>query len=104
VVLVGKNLSNPTGGGELEYRPACADWFETLPLPWYFEGSDVGVDCAPTAAALDDTLREEPPVVVVTDDDERLVAGRLDDYERRTHRMRTTDSWYIYYVDESRLD
>jgi predicted membrane-bound mannosyltransferase len=105
VVLVGENLSNPTGGDELEHRPTCADWFEILPLPWYFEAGDMEVDCAPGGTGLNESLAEEPPVVVVTDDEEHLVAGRLaDDYERRTHRMRTTDTWYVYYVDESRLD
>jgi uncharacterized protein (TIGR03663 family) len=104
VVLVGENLSNPTSGDELEHRPTCADWFEILPLPWYFEAGDVEADCAASASALNESLAEEPPVVVVTGDEEHLVAGRLDDHERRPHRMRTTDTWYVYYVDESRLE
>ena len=104
VVVAGGNLTNPTSGGELDRRPNCADWFEITPLPWYFEAGGIEADCAPTGIAVDRALADDPPVVVVTETEADLVERRIDDrYDRRTHRMRTTDTEYVYYVDDSRL-
>ncbi|CCQ35382.1 TIGR03663 family protein [Natronomonas moolapensis 8.8.11] len=104
VVLAGGNLTNPTSGGELDRRPNCADWFEITPLPWYLEAGGIEADCAPTERAVDRALADDPPVVVVTETQAGLVDDRIDDrYDRRTHRMRTTDTEYVYYVDDSQL-
>ena len=104
VVLAGGNLSNPSSGGELDRRPNCADWFDILPLPWYFEAGGIDVECAPTAPAIEDAIADEPPIVVVTETEADLVDGRIDErYDRRVHRMRTTDTPYVYYVDDSRM-
>ena len=104
VVLAGGNLTNPTSGGELDRRPNCADWFEITPLPWYLEAGGIEADCAPTERAVDRALADDPPVVVVTETQAGLVDDRIDDrYDRRTHRMRTTDTEYVYYVDGSQL-
>jgi len=104
VVLAGGNLTNPTSGGELDRRPNCADWFEITPLPWYFEAGGIEADCAPTGLAVDRALADDPPVVIVTETQANLVDDRIDDrYDRRVHRMRTTDTEYVYYVDVSRL-
>jgi uncharacterized protein (TIGR03663 family) len=105
VVLAGANLSELTGGGELDRRPHCADWFELLPLPWYFEAGDMETECAPDEADLEAALGDEPPVVIAKQADSALVDGRIDDrYDRRVHRMRTTGNEYVYYVDTSRLE
>ena len=102
VVLAGGNLTNPSSGGELDRRPNCADWFNIVPLPWYFEAGGIEADCAPTERAVDRALEEDPPVVIVTETQADLVDERIDDrYDRRTHRMRTTDTEFVYYVDGS---
>ena len=104
VVIAGENLSNPTSGGELDRRPNCADWFEILPLPWYFEAGEIEADCAPDGAALEGSLDGDPPVIVAAEADASLVDDRIDDrYDRRVHTMRSTDTPYVYYVDDSRL-
>lgn len=104
VLIVGDELTG-TAGGDLDRRPACADWYGILPLPWYFEAGSIDADCAPDASALEDNLESEPPVVVVDEADADIVDERIDDrYDRRVHLMRTTDTPFVYYVDESRLD
>ncbi|MFO7925551.1 flippase activity-associated protein Agl23 [Natronomonas sp.] len=103
VVIAGGNLSDPTGGGELDRRPNCADWFEMLPLPWYFEAGEMETECAPDEADVDDALDDGPPVIIAKQEDSTLVDARIDDrYDRRVHRMRTTGNEYVYYVDTAR--
>jgi uncharacterized protein (TIGR03663 family) len=105
VVLYGEHLHNPTGDEELERRPTCADWFNALPLPWYFEAGEMAVDCAPTEDDLEAALAEDPPVVIAHGDESDAVDARIDDrYDRRVFRMRTTDTPFVYYVDASRLE
>lgn len=53
------------GDAEAVRRPACIDWFATLPLPWYVERADTTVSCATAAGGLPDRL---PPVVVAPPD------------------------------------
>ncbi|MFT4908978.1 MAG: hypothetical protein ACI9TI_000130 [Natronomonas sp.] len=104
VVLAGGNLTNPSSGGELDRRPNCADWFDIVPLPWYFEAGGIEADCAPTERAVGRALEEDPPVVIVTETQADIVDERIADrYDRRTHRMRTTDTEFVYYVDGSQL-
>jgi uncharacterized protein (TIGR03663 family) len=105
VVLYGEHFHNPTGHEELERRPTCADWFNALPLPWYFEAGGMAVDCAPAEENLDAALGEDPPVVIAHGDESEAVDARIDDrYDRRVYLMRTTDTPFVYYVDESRLE
>jgi predicted membrane-bound mannosyltransferase len=105
VVLYGEHLQNPTSGEELERRPTCSNWFNALPLPWYFEAGEMAVECAPDNITLEDLLAEDPPVVIVHENDRDAVDERIDDrYDRHVHLMRTTDTPFVYYVDESRLE
>ncbi len=104
VVIAGEALSNPTVAGEVDRRPNCADWFGILPLPWYFEAGGIASDCAPDGASLEDSLEDDPPAIVAAEADAPLVEDRIDDrYDRRVHNMRSTDTPFVYYVDESRL-
>ena len=104
-VVAGDELTDATSGGELDRRPRCADWYGILPLPWYFEAGELDVDCASDAAALEAELADGPPVVIVDGSEAELVDERIDDrYDRRTHRMRASDTPFVYYVDESRLE
>jgi uncharacterized protein (TIGR03663 family) len=104
VVLYGSRLHNPVDD-ELERRPTCSSWFDALPLPWYFEAGDVAVDCAPDNESLERALAEDPPVVVAHADDRAAVDERVDDrYDARVHLLRSYDTPFVFYVDESRLD
>ena len=102
VVLYGSHLYNPVDD-ELERRPTCSNWFDALPLPWYFEADDVTADCAPNETALETALADDPPVIVAHEDDRAAVDERVgDDYDVRVHRMRSRDTPFVFYVDESR--
>jgi uncharacterized protein (TIGR03663 family) len=105
VVLYGGHFQNPTGHEELERRPTCANWFNALPLPWYFESGGMNVTCAPEPADLERALAEDPPVVIAHRKNASAVDERIDDrYDRRGYLMRTTAEPFVYYVDESRLE
>ena len=104
VVLYGEHLYNPVDE-ELVRRPTCSNWFNGLPLPWYIEAGDVDADCAKNASMLVAALETDPPVVVAHADERGAVDERVDDrYDARVHRMRATDTPFVFYVDESRLE
>ena len=104
VVLYGEHLYNPVDE-ELVRRPTCSNWFNGLPLPWYIEAGDVDADCAKNASMLVAALETDPPVVVAHADERGPVDERVDDrYDARVHRMRATDTPFVFYVDESRLE
>ncbi|MDZ7701635.1 MAG: TIGR03663 family protein [Halobacteriales archaeon] len=63
VVLYGEWLVD--GDAEAERHPPCADWFNALPLPWYFAANDWTVECANNASELDRLLDQEPTAVIV---------------------------------------
>ena len=104
VVLHGEHLYNPVDD-ELERRPTCSNWFNALPLPWYFEAGDVDADCTKNGSMLDDALEDDPPVIIVQASERDAVDQRVGDrYEARLHLMRAWDTPFVFYVDESRLD
>ncbi|MFQ3319777.1 MAG: hypothetical protein ACI8UR_001346 [Natronomonas sp.] len=104
-VLYGEHFHSPTGGEELERRPVCSNWFNALPLPWYFEASDMDVDCAPDNATLDEQLADDPPVVIAHSSESAAVDERIPDrYDRRVFLMRSSDTPFVFYVDESQLE
>ena len=64
VVLYGDWLVD---GDETAVRhPACADWFNALPLPWYFSAHEWDVTCASNESELARILAEERPTAVIT--------------------------------------
>ncbi len=104
VVLYGEHLWNPVDD-ELERRPTCSNWFNALPLPWYFEAGDVDADCARNGTMLREDLTGNPPVVIAHRTDRGELENRLGDrYTARVHLMRATDTPFVFYVDESRLE
>ena len=65
----------------------------------------MAVDCAPDNESLERALAEDPPVVVAHADDRAAVDGRVDDrYDASVHLLRSYDTPFVFYVDESRLD
>jgi predicted membrane-bound mannosyltransferase len=105
VVLYGSHFHNPTGDDELARRPTCSNWFNSLPLPWYFEAGEMAVDCAPEETDLEAALQDDPPVVIAHEMNATAVDERIgDDYDRRVFLMRTDDTPFVFYVDETRLE
>ncbi|PSP83199.1 TIGR03663 family protein [Halobacteriales archaeon QS_1_68_17] len=70
-------------------EPACAKWFNALPLPWYFSLHDVEVTCAKGQSQLSSMAAggEIPPVVIVRSSQESVVSAQVD-YESTTYKLR----------------
>ncbi|WP_335999410.1 flippase activity-associated protein Agl23 [Halorientalis halophila] len=95
----------------LTLAPACADWFNALPLPWYFNQSGASVDCAQDEAELGDVEDSEPPVVIVaahdeddeddTVNEEAQARRAFPDYWSATYELRTygTETVFLIHPD-----
>lgn len=92
----------PQVSGELDRRPRCANWFNSLPLPWYFEASEMSVSCANTLADFEDTLESNPHVIIVHQDQYGKIEPYLEGYRTETHNLRSFDTPIVFAVDESR--
>jgi uncharacterized protein (TIGR03663 family) len=91
--------------------PACADWFNSLPLPWYLNRSGADVGCADDTSDLEAAAESEPPVVIVRahdeDDEENEVdeeaqaRERFPEYWSATYEMRTygTETVFLIHPD-----
>lgn len=90
VLLYGDFLvANTTGTRD----PGCAEWFNVLPLPWYFEAEDVSVTCARNDSAFESTMdRNAPPVVVALSTDADDLEPYLAGYEAYPEVIRTQDT------------
>ncbi|WP_160133311.1 flippase activity-associated protein Agl23 [Halococcus salsus] len=82
-------VANTTGTRE----PGCSEWFDVLPLPWYFEAEDVRVACARNDSAFESAMnRSHPPVVVSLSSDADSLEPRLAGYEAYPEVIRTQDT------------
>lgn len=73
-------------------RPTCMNWYNALPLPWYFAADDVTVACENSESALRERAQGETPPMVITQPIDGTVPAeqlRAAGYEPRTHLMRT---------------
>ena len=96
-----------TSGGwstnQLLTRPPCADWFNTLPLPWYFRTAGANVSCDDRPSLVVNRAQVHAPgVIVAMESDPTVPADRLAaaGYERRTYGMRTYGYQVQFYVHE----
>lgn len=81
----------------LDLHPLCANWFNALPLPWYFAKDDADVECERDEGALADRIATNPPPVVITQDADATVPTEAlesayvgSSYELRTYGTDTT--------------
>ncbi|WP_299264810.1 flippase activity-associated protein Agl23 [Halorientalis sp.] len=98
----------PEGDRRLVLSPACADWFNALPLPWYLNRSGADVSCADSTPELGDAAESEPPIVVVRahdDDDgedqvneERQAREQFPTYWSATYELRTYGTETVFLV------
>ena len=73
-------------------RPTCLQWYNSLPLPWYYAAGDVNVTCENRPDALAGQAQDgRPPIILTQGIDSTVPVERLEaaGYEPRTHRMRT---------------
>jgi len=95
------------GDEEAERAPACAAWFDSLPLPWYFAAHNATVDCAETSADLPEKAAENPPIVITRQSENATVRRQFPEYWTATYELRTynTETLILFhpdYVSESR--
>jgi len=97
VVLYGDSLVDGSEGAPR--KPACAKWFNALPIPWYLAATDAETACAATETELRETVgRERPPVVVGRPANETELRNALEGYVVRTYRLRAYGSETLFFV------
>jgi uncharacterized protein (TIGR03663 family) len=91
--------------------PACADWFNSLPLPWYFNTSGADVSCADGTMELEDAAESEPPIVIVgahdeddednQENEEAQAREQFPEYWSATYELRTygTETVFLIHPD-----
>ncbi len=101
VALVKKNPG--WAEGDLLTRPRCAEWFNALPLPWYFETTGANVSCMSEPTPLGDRALSNGPGVIITMASDQTVPGdrlREAGYRNATYRMRSNDYRINVFVHE----
>jgi len=92
-------------GGTAPREPACAKWFNALPIPWYLAAADAETECAVNGTDLRETVASErPPVVVGRPANESDLRAALDGYVVRTYRLRVYESETRFFVREDLAD
>ncbi len=118
VLVYGTDLSH---GNDSYQQPSCLGkkgWFDSLPLPWYFERSDLTVTCARSPTALSN-VTGSPPVVIARADTVHYqennttvtetippeeLTERYPSYEVRIKQLRTTDTKVAFLFDPAALN
>jgi len=119
VLLYGSFLVKDSPPDTSQYYPACSEWFNALPLPWYYTASNASVDCARSSDDLPGADKPAPPVVIAKADRDVQVDGgdsetslavpdelqeRFPGYEASIKYIRTTDTPVVILIDRDRLD
>jgi uncharacterized protein (TIGR03663 family) len=86
------------GASESSFEPACARWFNALPLPWYISASEANVTCAQDDRALDALGDDKPPMVIVRSDARAAVERNFPEYVRTEKRLRVYGTETSFYV------
>lgn len=95
VLLYGEWLVD--GDTDAVRSPACAKWFNALPLPWYIAANDWTVECAINQSQLNQQLDRNPSAVITrANSTEKLppavgASEPLDGYTAVTYEFRASD-------------
>jgi uncharacterized protein (TIGR03663 family) len=98
VLLYGSYFVSDGANPDSEYQPACANWFQSLPLPWYFQVHDATVDCARTVGEIAED-GDAPPVVITRRSELENVSAAVPEYETRTYQLRRYGTEVTIFVD-----
>ena len=119
VLLYGSFMTKSDPPASSQYYPACSEWFNALPLPWYYTASNASVDCAQDEDALPGPNESAPPVIIAKADRDVTTVGneteaslaapdelaeRFPGYEVSIKRIRTSDTPVAFLVDPDRLE
>ncbi len=90
----------------LNWQPTCTNWFNSLPLPWYFAKTDADVSCADDSGNLTQRIESNPPPMIITQDaDSTVPTGALESaYEGESYEMRTYGKETTFWVLENRTN
>lgn len=80
------------GDTEAVRQPACAAWFNALPLPWYIAANDWSVACATNHSELTRQLERNPSVVITRANSSQAIRAALAGYTGTTYEFRTAES------------
>ncbi|MFB6179670.1 MAG: flippase activity-associated protein Agl23 [Halorientalis sp.] len=102
VLLYGKFFVDGTANATR--TPACAKWFNALPLPWYFERYNSTVDCAQTQHQLREFNGTRPPVIIARKSKQSTIRQQYPDYWMATYELRTygTETTFFFRPDYAR--
>ena len=84
---------------------ANSNWYDRLPLPWYFEAHDADVASVDNRSALNRTIgAESPPVIVARAGHRGDIDAVTEGYESRTHELTAPGTEIVVYVDAEAMD
>lgn len=89
-------------------QPACqkGDWYNSIPLPWYFATSGAEVGCETDPGRLVQTANEsQPPLIITLEDDESVPTSQLrESYVPRTFDMFQWGHRITFHLHEDRVE
>lgn len=91
-------------GDDSVFRPACINWFDSLPMPWYLHSSGANVTCIESSDDLEPIEGDVPPVVLTRVDDVPELQESVSGYEYSVFRIRTYNSETVLLFDESAIE
>lgn len=100
--FVKEDLDN-ADSARLDLKPLCSNWFNSLPLPWYFAKDDVDVNCSRSQASLTERLQSSnaPPIIITQDRDETVPTNTLElEYTGTSYELRSYGTETTFWVDK----
>jgi uncharacterized protein (TIGR03663 family) len=75
---------------DLDLRPLCSSWYNSLPFPWYFAKDDADVGCSRDQSQLASRVDSNPPPVIITQDQDSTVPTNVleQSYTGTSYEMR----------------
>lgn len=110
VLLFGNWLVDGESANETQFAPACAQWFNALPLPWYLVRSDINVVCAADESQLARFDGKYPPVVIARTNgpqpnsaDSHNISAYLSGYQSKSYLIRSHSEKVTFFINRSVL-
>lgn len=84
----------------LDLRPLCANWYNSLPFPWYFAKDESDVACVQDGSELTAQVQSNPPPVIITQDSDTTVPTAVLErsYTGTTYEMRAWGKETTFWI------